>query len=277
MTSGTCPRCGAPISLQAQFCGSCGSPTPSPAPPFGAPPGAPAPPTYAAPLPGGFPGGAGPFDLRSVQERPVDRRALRTVRWASVLGLVSSFVGLVALAVPGFAQVFSVTSTNAGPVLSTNATSVFGVYLAAAAVLGLVELFLYRSAYRTLTGVSREFSTPSTLSLLAIVGVLLALIGVGVLFAALVQAIHCVGPGNPLTSACLSGGGFWAAVALLVTGGLLAIVGFIGILIGLWRLGRRFDRSVFQLAAVLLIIPYVSIVGQILILVGTTQELGRTT
>ena len=240
------------------------------------PAGGPAPPVGSAPLPGGFAVGGGPFDLRSVRERPVDRRALRAVRWASILGLVASVAGLVALTVPGFTQLVTVSSTNAGPVLSTGGTTQLGVYVAATAVLGLVELFLYRSAYRTLSEVSREFSAPSTLSLLAIVGALLAVVGFALLFAAIVEAIHCVGAGHPITSACLFDGGFWAAVALLGTGALLAVVGFIGILVGLWRMGRRFDMPLFKVAAILLILPYLSVLGQILLLVGTTQELGRT-
>ena len=230
----------------------------------------------STPLPGGFVPSGGAFDLTSVRERSVDQRALRGVRWASVLGLVASVAGIVALTVPGFTRLFTVSSTNNGPVISTGGTTQFGVYVAATAVLGLVELFLYRSAYRTLTEVSREFSTPSTLSLLAIFGVVLALVGFGLLFAALVDAIHCVGAGNPITSACLVGGGFWAALALLGTGALLLLIGYLGILVGLWRMGRRYDMPVFQAAAVLLILPYLSILGQILLLVGTTQALGPT-
>jgi hypothetical protein len=45
-------------------------------------------------------------------------------------------------------------------------------------------------------------------------------------------------------------------------------VGWIGLLLGLWRIGSRYDSGVTKIGAILSIIPVVNIVSPILILVG---------
>lgn len=221
------------------------------------------------------PPGWGMPDTRRAQQRAYDVKALGAVRWAAVLGLVGGVIGLVAITLPGFTSFLLVNSTSNGPVLSLSTPAVFGAYVGAAAALAVVALLLYRRGFRALAEVSAEFSTPSTLALVALIGVVLVFAGLGLLLAALAQAISCAGAGNPITSSCLLTGGFWGGIALVLVGALVALVGYIGVLIGIWRLGSRYDRATFKVGAILLIIPYLSVVGYLLILVGTTQELGR--
>lgn len=169
----------------------------------------------------------------------------------------------------------AVTTTSRGPSVSAQLPAMLGVIFGIAAAFGLVQLLLYRTGFHTLSEVSAEFSTPSTLALFAIIGVLFLVAGLGLFLVAIYQAIQCVGAGNPLTVACLVNGTLWGAVALIVIGGILALVGYIGILLGIWRLGSRFNNALFKVGAILLIIPYLSVVGLILLLVGATQEIGR--
>jgi hypothetical protein len=234
------------------------------------------PPAPLPPPPGLYPSWGGTATLNATRERGWDVKALRNVRIAAVLGLVAAVLSLIAVALPGLVSLLAVNQTSGGgTALSVNLPLQAGLYIGGAGALGIVGILLYRSAFRTLAQVSTEFSTPGTLALVALIGVLLALAGLGVLLLALTQAIACVGAGNPLTGACLLTGTFWAGLALILIGAILAVVGYIGILIGIWRLGRRFDNGLFKVGAVLLIFPYLNVVGEILILVGASQELGR--
>ncbi len=110
------------------------------------------------------------------------------------------------------------------------------------------------------------------LVLLIFVGIAIVL-AVGVALLALVfQAITCAGAGNPVTSACLNLGTFLDLILLLGVAAILALIGYIGLLIGIWRLGTRYGESLFKVGAVLLIIPLLSVIGVILILVAARSS-----
>jgi hypothetical protein len=290
VTASFCAHCGATIPAGATFCPSCGAAATSagaftPPPPYGggpaAPPGSPGPlpgrARVGGPHPGGvYPGGpwgASPESLATTRERNV--RALRDVQWAAVIGLVGAVLGYVLETFENFARFLTVSSTNNGPILSLPNEAALGAYVASALVLALVGFLLYTRAFRTWRGVAEGFSTPATLGLLAVIGLVLVGAGLGLFLLAIAQAIACVGAGNPLTSGCLLTGAFWGGVALLLIGAIVLLVGYIGILIGIWRVGSHFNNSLFKIGAVLLIIPYLSVVGEILILIGARQELGR--
>lgn len=290
MAATFCAHCGGSIPAGAVFCPSCGAAATS-AGAFAGPSayggGPPAPPGSPGPLPGrasvggpypggvypGGPWGASPESLATTRERNV--RALKDLQWAALLGLVSSLLSFVSLAIGNFSAFLTVSSTSGGPVLSVSNEASIGAYITLALVLALIVLLLYMRAFRTLRDAAEGFSTPATLALLAVIGVVLVGVGLGLFLLAIVQAIACVGAGNPLTSGCLFTGAFWGGIVLLLIGAIITLVGYIGILIGIWRVGSRFDNSLFKVGAILLIIPYANVVGEILILIGARQELGR--
>ena len=271
-----CSHCGGPVPAGAVFCPACGATvTPTAAGGVATPLPAAPPPVGAWPVPYPPPGWGGSSSPNAGRERAGDLKALRAVRLASVLGLVGGIAGLVAASLLSSTSVLAVTTTSGGTSVSAQLPAMLGVIFGIAAAFGLVQLILYRTGFHTLSEVSAEFSTPSTLALLALLGGLFLVAGAGLFLVAFYQAIQCAGAGNPLTAACLVNGTFWSAVALIALGGILALVGYIGILVGIWRLGSRFHNALFKVGAILLIIPYLSVVGQILLLVGTTQEIGR--
>jgi hypothetical protein len=183
-------------------------------------------------------------------------------------------LGLATAAIFNVAGIFVVSSTTSGPSLNLELPALLGAFFGVAVVLSLAQILLFRSGFRTLAEVTQEFSTPSTLALVALFGVVIATAGLGLLLVAVFQAIQCTG-GGPLTSACFPAGPLFGGIALLGVGAVAALVGLIGILIGIWRLGERFGSSLLKAAAILLIIPYLSVVGDILILVAATQEIDR--
>ena len=58
-------------------------------------------------------------------------------------------------------------------------------------------------------------------------------------------------------------------IALTLIGLVLVVIGFIvGIILGLYRVGKKYDSSLISIGAIFLIIPVLDIVGLILVIVG---------
>jgi hypothetical protein len=67
---------------------------------------------------------------------------------------------------------------------------------------------------------------------------------------------------------------FSAAIASI--GGIVVILGvIIGQILGLWRVGSRYDETTIKIGAIFGIIPLLNFVAPILILVGALQARGR--
>jgi hypothetical protein len=197
---------------------------------------------------------------------------------AAILTIVGTVAGLAASVLVNLGGLVKTTpgpGSAATVTLTLPSPWVWVVEIAIGGALGLVALWLYRSAFATLAPLDRRFSTPAVLAVLAVIGAAVALIGVYFLLHALYGAVQCVGAGNPITRGCLLTGEFWLGLALVAVGGIVALVGFIGVLIGLWRIGTRYDETLVKVGAILLIIPYVSVVGGILIAIGASQARGR--
>lgn len=273
-----CSFCGKPLPAAGTFCPSCGAAVsgatgaPGPSPP----------PTYFAPgavPPAGYGRAyATPFGPTSASQS-ADRNALGFAGWASVLFLISGIVGVAFEFGSGFTRLVSATSTPTGTTISLPSPWIWVGYVGVLAGIDLATLVLLRESFRSLVPVDPRFSSPATFALVALFGSVIGLAGAGLLLAGLYQAVSCVGSGNPLTGACLFSGLFVGGLVLAVVGGIAALVGFIGILIGIWRLGTRYDESLFKVAAILLIFPFLNIIGAILMLVAARsgrQRVERT-
>ena len=180
--------------------------------------------------------------------------------------------------------------TNPAAIGSTTPTFAIGpnflTYIIAWAVVTLVvEIFTFlqlRSAFKTLSAVDRpRFKTPSTLTLLLIIALPIVIVGVTIEIAGLAPFLNAVAQsqkaGQPVTTPSLSGfGEFFAGAALAFIGGIITLIGFIGgLILGIWRLGSRYDESLFKVAAILFIIPLLDVVSPILILIGARQVRNR--
>jgi hypothetical protein len=123
-----------------------------------------------------------------------------------------------------------------------------------------------------------RFSVPSKLMYLLVIGVIIAGAGAILLFNSL-PAIIAQAPssGSTPSSAFMSSiAGLLAFAALAFIGGILALIGVIGgQILGLWRVGSRYNETVIKLGAIFVIIPLLNIVAPILILVGASQAKGR--
>jgi len=274
MAAAFCAYCGRPLVPNAAFCSSCGaavggvppgSPAISPPPPSGA--------SYYSPYATTYPASVGD----EAAYGPGDQVALLHVSWAAILGLVGALLSVVELVfTPAFSFLNVTTTGTAGATVSVNSTGL-ALVVAVGAVgfaLTVAELVLYRRAFAVLRNLDRSFSTPATLVLLALAAlgiVFLVLIG---LLGVISQAITCAGPGNTITSDCINGGALLGLLAVLVVTAIIALVGFIGLLIGIWRLGTRYNETMFKVGAILLIFPVLNVVGLILILMAARSAGG---
>lgn len=188
---------------------------------------------------------------------------------------MASVAGLVVSSVTDVSRLITVTSGTGGTSIALLPPWVWVALIGLDAALGVTEILLFRSAFRRLADVDRTFSTPATFALLACIGVLLALVGVGLLLDALYHAVQCAGSGVPIPSSCLLTGTFWGGVGLAGIGAIVAVIGFLGILLGIWRLGTRFGDTKFKVGAILLIFPLLNILGAILILLGAREAVGK--
>jgi len=144
--------------------------------------------------------------------------------------------------------------------------------VAVAVVVGLIAIYLLYGAFRRLSRLdSPSFSTPATLTILLMIGYAVAGIGAIPLFltlSSLLSQIATTQTFNPFLGTMSLG--FIAALALLVIGGMLSIVGVIGgEILGLWRVGTRYDSTIVKVGAIFIIIPLLNFVGPILLLIGS--------
>ena len=211
----------------------------------------------------------------SAGSRAAQVSSLSRVALAAILVLVGQMWGIVVLAITNISGLISVTTSSSGAKISLPSPWLWVAYLLGGAVVALTEILLFWAAFRGLAREDRSFSTPASLAVVAFVGVVLALTGLGVFLKALYDAVACAGTGVPIPSSCLTTGTFWAGVALLGIGALLAVIGYVGVLVGIWRLGTRYVDSLFKVGAVLLIFPYLNLIGGVMILVAARKARGK--
>lgn len=199
------------------------------------------------------------------------------IKWGALAGLLGLalaiggiFVALTAL--PLGSVVTSTSGSNAilDAILAAALAVVAGVFLA------LVSFVLYVAGFASLRQADRRFRTPMVLGLVGLVGLLL--VGAFTVFYAL--AIHNALGCSVVDTTCQNNATTLARgiVVLAYVGGLLAFVGLIGTILGLFRFGSRYSSSLAKIGAVLYIIPFVAVLAPLLVLIGAfrvQRQLGR--
>jgi len=147
-------------------------------------------------------------------------------------------------------------------------------------VVGFVSLGILTLALRELARVDRNrFGLPSTLMVVMIVGVAIVAVSFIPFLNAILNAVAQL-PASP-------GSGFnpafatqFAAIFLplifVAAGAIITIVGLIGgMILGLWRVGTRYDQTVIKLGAIFTVIPLLNIAAPVLVLVGAHEARNR--
>jgi Protein of unknown function (DUF973) len=222
------------------------------------------PPGWSPPLQWGPPGGSPP------NTREADIRGLTQVFTAALISVIGSALGVavpLALSSVGYISI-SIPATGSSVGYGVSAVyTVLGIAIVGLAI-SILALWLYREGFLAIRPVDNRFSSSPTWALLAIVGLIMVCLGLVAVLVGLVQLLTCSGAATTVPVSCVPLGALLGGAALLVIGLIVLLIGYIGTLVAIWRLGDRYDTSLFKIGAVLLIIPFLSIVGQILVLVA---------
>jgi hypothetical protein len=247
--------------------------------------------------------GALPPESQQAFAQPQDSRreasGLRKVMWFGVLQLVGLAVGgafgiyiiesaitSVAAVVPTINQTYPATTVP--PVNeSSRALAALGpvfqgflFLVPVIVVIDLAALALLTLGLRDMGKVDRvRFSTPSTFMLVMVAGTFISAAGALLLLSNLssffTAELASQGP-PPSADALARVGSLFLGIVVDAVGGILEVVGLIGgVMLGLWRLGSRYDETTLKIAAIFMIIPLLNIIAPILVIIGSAGARGR--
>ena len=199
---------------------------------------------------------------------PVDAGSMRWILLAAILGFVAYAVTIALPAIMGIA--LSNLNTTGLHAFSTTVVSALIAVAAVAGAFSALQYFLYGRAFAALAPNDRRFRTPARLSWVAIAGVIIAIGAVAWVLYLFGGIVSCAAGVVPIPSSCISPytGRLIGAAGIALLGALLTLIGLIGIWLGLWRLGTRYDAVLFKVGMVLSIFPYINLVGYILIIIA---------
>lgn len=239
-------------------------------------------PRYFDPSSGG-PGLYGPAEPDTPEETAsgvppdAEQRGINRAQWASltaVLGLaVAGIAPLALIYLSGIAPPIPILGMLLGPLFGSATMTISLLYgllglVAAGVVLDVVAFILYTTSFGLLRHVDAGFRAPRALGIVGIVGFLILTIGPLIVLVSIFSAVNCAS-----SSACsvdqttflATVGGALIASAL---GAIIAFVGWIGLILGVFRMGTRYNSGLLKVAAILFIIPLASIVAPILAFVA---------
>ena len=198
---------------------------------------------------------------------PSEKEGIGTLQIASSLGVASA----VMLSVGVVLLLPSILAT--GPVIAfTSALLDVGFALAVTgAVVGIAAYLLYFWGFRKVTSVERDLSSPTVLVLLGILGFALAFGGEALLYGGQVSAYGS--PAGPAAALAALGG-----IALVWVGLTLGFLGALGLALGNWRAGQRYQEETIRVGGFLSFLPVLSIAGYVLCCIGyvrTGRKLAR--
>ena len=219
---------------------------------------------------------------QAVQSAEAERSALNKVMWFGIIQLVGLIAGWIVYFY-AFGMMFATASSlNLPPNPTPQQVSAalgplfqqFTYVVPISLAIALVAILLLQIGFRGLSKVdSARFSVPSKLTFLLIIGEIIGGGAVVLLFNSIPTILAQAGSASG-TPTAFSGAlaGILSFALLALVGGVLALIGLIGgLILGLWRVGTRYDETIIKLGAIFVIIPLLNIVAPILVLVGASQ------
>ncbi|MBX8633936.1 MAG: DUF973 family protein [Thermoplasmata archaeon] len=268
--SSFCKNCGSKLEDSVRYCQSCGKQLPKTSvalcPACGAVivrpgPGSAAPvPEAAAVSPAQGYGNSSYANVSpdgrfvAIPPSDADFSVLRKMKLFGLIGMIELAASMVLLSTAGLSFPLFFGPGRTG--LIGGLTIAVGFAAIAELALEIYSIFLAWSAFSILSGTDSRFTTPAKLVMLMIIGVIAAA-GV-VLFSAV--------PGLFNTP-----GGLILLIAMLLVLVVFLLLGLIGLLLGIWRLGTRYRDDGFKVAAVMYLIPFLSVVGAILVYASSSS------
>jgi hypothetical protein len=179
-----------------------------------------------------------------------DLAGLKQIRNASLVSIIGIILSLAGLGTVEKLLLSGITSRSPASAVSL----IFLVGLIGG-LIGLISIVQYRSAFGMLRNVDvRRFDTPNNFTTVFIVGFVLFIIAM----------LFLLG-GIDAKSISLTVG----SLIIIIISALLLILGDVGVIIlGLWRVGDRYDITAIGIGAIFYIIPYFDVLAPILVFIG---------
>lgn len=196
---------------------------------------------------------------------PIDGEAISKIRVFGLVGIVSLVIGFVSVfGLSGMDYLTALTLRGPRPAFSLGIIGIFALtaVLLLSVALEVLSIIYGRSAFRSLSAVDSNFRTPLSLSYSLYVGFAMLIVGFTLTVVTLLERSSGSMSGVESESMLVAGG-------LLVIGAAIAlIIGEVGLLLGVWRFGTRYDEGLFKIAAVLYIIPFAAVLAPLLVYLG---------
>ncbi len=270
-----CSSCGRTNASGSAFCQGCGAPLA--AAPAGGPGGGPiaSAPAQGWAQPAGFPTGSGLINpTPNAASRSADAEAVRHAKSGAVFGMLGILLSVIGIYLQSSYGGLRVSYSCSSAYCTLPSPGLLGGLLALEAVGIVISIFFilkFRAAFRVLVPHDYRFRSPASLSILAVIGIVLVLIGLILIVGAGVSWVGPCSSGNVTScdnAVSSSLGLLLGGAALVFLGAILAIIGGIMLLVGIWRLGTRYNQSMVKIGAILLIIPFLDIAAPFLIYFG---------
>lgn len=209
--------------------------------------------------------GAGDYPAEDVELLGVTRVKIGAILGVIALGLaLGSPVAL--LFVFGVGLTFLTNVTSIGSIGYAALTAlVLALFLGVA--LAVASFIAYLAGFAKLRRIDTRFSVPLGVAAVGAAGLLALALVFGLLAALVVQVYSCGGPGVA-TSQCVTLSTVSPPEAVFLAGLILSLVGWIGLIVGLYRLGKRYGSTITRVGALLYVVPVANVIAPVLVAVG---------
>jgi Protein of unknown function (DUF973) len=197
----------------------------------------------------------------------------RAASLTSLLGLLIAWVGPIAVIFAVGVEIhYGGFHIGTGKATVAAFEDLLGV-IVFGALLSLVSVVLYLVSFNSFRKVGAGFGGPEALVVIGLLGMLLIIVGFALLLNDFFQAVGCTASSG--SSSCLDYSQLQGAVLAILGGLFLSFLGWIGLVIGIYRIGKRYNSTITKVGGILMIIPVVGLIAPVLVFVGTHQIIGR--
>jgi uncharacterized membrane protein len=196
--------------------------------------------------------------------------ALSQIRKAALLSVVSAALGISVSLVFSWTgyHALSVTSTGTGLTTPGNALNFLVLEVFIGLALSIVSFWFYRDGFLALRTLDERFRWSAAYAWLAILGGVI--VGLGLLLV-LVVLFPCITTYGMSWPSCFSFIPVTSGLVILAVGLIVFLIGYIGTLVAIWRLGARYRESLFNIGAVLALFPFLNVLGEVLVFVAASR------
>ena len=191
--------------------------------------------------------------MRTYESNPLEQSAIRKLTRFSLLAIV--------IAVLAFAELILSRYDSRWINVSLGYLSVLGLMTMALSAYASIQV---RDAYATLASSDQSFKTPLRLCRSLATGFMLGIPAIIILFLAVeLSASHRLD--SPFIPAVLLAVLLGLGVVLSLLVGILLLRGLVGLLLGFWKLGNRYQSVAFKVAALVYPLPITNLFVSILL------------